>query len=268
MYFVGDDVILDAANSQVIMGSMEALTVTWSFNDVQEIHRRRFQLRDNALEIFLVNGKTFLLAMECTKDRDDVFDRFDRLHLPNRVATESVSELLAAWQSGQITNFDYLTRLNTAAGRSYNDLMQYPVFPFVLQDYESALLDLTHHGTFRDLSWPVAVQTERLRERYRDKYRILERTYSEMAAEQVDHATPPYHYASHYSNSGTVLYYLVRLPPFTSLFTQYQDSNFDLPDRTFHSILTSWRLSSYLSDSDVKELIPEFFTFPEISGKL
>ena len=27
--------------------------------------------------------------------------------------------------------------LNTLAGRSYNDLMQYPVFPWVLADYVS-----------------------------------------------------------------------------------------------------------------------------------
>lgn len=27
--------------------------------------------------------------------------------------------------------------LNTLAGRSYNDLMQYPVFPWILADYDS-----------------------------------------------------------------------------------------------------------------------------------
>lgn len=32
----------------------------------------------------------------------------------------------------------------------------------------------------------------------------------------------PYHYGSHYSNSGIVLHYLVRLPPFTSMFLSYQ----------------------------------------------
>ena len=32
----------------------------------------------------------------------------------------------------------------------------------------------------------------------------------------------PYHYASLYSNSGTVLHYLVRLPPFTKMFLDYQ----------------------------------------------
>ena len=27
--------------------------------------------------------------------------------------------------------------LNTLAGRSYNDLMQYPVFPWIVADYDS-----------------------------------------------------------------------------------------------------------------------------------
>lgn len=73
----------------------------------------------------------------------------------------------------------------------------------------------------------------------------------------------PYHYGSHYSNSGSVLHFLVRIPPFTRYFLRYQDNNFDLPDRTFHSILTTWRLASRDSTTDVKELIPEFFTFPD-----
>lgn len=32
----------------------------------------------------------------------------------------------------------------------------------------------------------------------------------------------PYHYGSHYSNSGTVLHFLVRVPPFTNYFLRYQ----------------------------------------------
>ena len=30
--------------------------------------------------------------------------------------------------------------LNTLAGRSYNDLMQYPVFPWILADYDSEVI--------------------------------------------------------------------------------------------------------------------------------
>lgn len=36
-----------------------------------------------------------------------------------------------------MSNFEYLMHLNTIAGRTYNDLMQYPVFPWVLADYQS-----------------------------------------------------------------------------------------------------------------------------------
>jgi len=38
------------------------------------------------------------------------------------------------------------------AGRTYNDLNQYPVFPWVLTNYESEELDLTIPSNFRDLS--------------------------------------------------------------------------------------------------------------------
>lgn len=37
------------------------------------------------------------------------------------------------------------------------------------------------------------------------------------------------------------------------------DHNFDIPDRTFHSIATTFRLTSKESATDVKELIPEFY---------
>lgn len=63
--------------------------------------------------------------------------------------------------------------------------------------------------------------------------------------------------------SGTVLHFLVRLPPYTQMFLEYQDSSFDIPDRTFHSMETTFRLSCYSSTTDVKELIPEFFFLPE-----
>ena len=48
-----------------------------------------------------------------------------------------------------MTNFQYLTELNKMAGRSFNDLMQYPVFPFVLANFGSKVLDLNDVTSFR-----------------------------------------------------------------------------------------------------------------------
>lgn len=39
-----------------------------------------------------------------------------------------------------------------SSGRTYNDLNQYPVFPWVITNYESEELDLTLPSNFRDLS--------------------------------------------------------------------------------------------------------------------
>ena len=77
---------------------------------------------------------------------------FSLLRLP------SPEQVLRLWQDGAITNFDYLMQLNKLAGRTFNDLMQYPVFPFVLSDYTSESLDLNAEGAFRNLRKPIAIQ--------------------------------------------------------------------------------------------------------------
>ena len=46
-------------------------------------------------------------------------------------------------------------RLNLMGGRSFNDISQYPVFPWVVADYESRMLDLKNSNTFRDLNKPI-----------------------------------------------------------------------------------------------------------------
>ena len=60
-----------------------------------------------------------------------------------------------AWIHGKVTNLEYLLYLNFAAGRTFNDLAQWPVFPWVLKDYVSEKLDLENEEVFRDLSKPM-----------------------------------------------------------------------------------------------------------------
>lgn len=62
--------------------------------------------------------------------------------------------------------------LNTLAGRSYNDLMQYPVFPWILADYESEELDLSDSATFRDFSKPMGAQSPERLEQFKKRYKV------------------------------------------------------------------------------------------------
>ena len=77
---------------------------------------------------------------------------------------------LVPFQRGDISNFEYLMCLNTLAGRSYNDLMQYPVFPWIVQDYDTeVILEIIwvyFQKTFRSLTINKAVY-------YRKKDTIL-----------------------------------------------------------------------------------------------
>lgn len=50
--------------------------------------------------------------------------------------------------------------LNTISGRTYNDLTNYPVFPWIIADYESETLNLGDPKVYRDLSKPMGAQTE------------------------------------------------------------------------------------------------------------
>uniref|UniRef100_A0A8C7KL21 Neurobeachin-like protein 2 n=1 Tax=Oncorhynchus kisutch TaxID=8019 RepID=A0A8C7KL21_ONCKI len=230
----------------------------WPLSQIREIHLRRYNLRRSALEIFLIDQTNYFLNFK-KEVRNKVYSRMLLLRSLSLYGTRSPQELLKAsgltqkWVNREMTNFDYLIQLNTIAGRTYNDLSQYPVFPWILSDYTSEELDLTDPGVFRDLSKPVAVLNERNAKAVREKYESFEDPTG-----TIDR----FHYGTHYSNAAGVMHYLIRVEPFTSLHIALQSGRFDCADRQFHSIPALWQT---LTDNpnDVKELIPEFFYFPE-----
>lgn len=59
------------------------------------------------------------------------------------------------WQNKQISNYEYIMHLNQAGNRSFSDLSQYPIFPWVISNYLSDELDLKNENNFRDLSKPI-----------------------------------------------------------------------------------------------------------------
>ncbi|XP_033229888.1 lysosomal-trafficking regulator isoform X2 [Belonocnema kinseyi] len=263
-YFIPDNPDMPL-QTDIALGGLDlamAGGTAWRLEDIREIHRRRYQLQERAIEIFLVSGRTYLLAFNSSKERDEFAVELSACNLPSRVPGDDLGEALSLWRNGALTNWEYIMCLNKLAGRSYNDLMQYPVFPFVLSEYTSDKIDLSNPKIYRNFKRPMAVQDKKNEQHYVNNYNYLKQALNE-GLNLIALNQEPFHYGSHYSNSGTVLHFLVRLPPFTSMFLSYQDDNFDIPDRTFHALATTWRLTSCDSTTDVKELIPEFFYLPE-----
>ncbi|XP_075228167.1 neurobeachin-like protein 1 [Lycorma delicatula] len=233
----------------------------WPLTRLREIYLRRYNLRRSALEFFLIDQTNYFLNFT-TKTRNKVVSRLLSLRPPNLLYHRACSPtdllrtsgLTQKWVNHEISNFDYLMQLNTLAGRTYNDLSQYPVFPWILADYTSSELDLSDPKTFRDLSKPIGVVNPDNEAKVRAKYDSFEDPSGTVAK---------FHYGSHYSNSAGVLHYLVRVEPFTSLHIELQSGRFDVADRQFYSIPQTWKLLMY-NPNDVKELTPEFFYFPEL----
>lgn len=248
----------------------------FSYDDIREVHKRRYLLQPIAVEVFSADGRNYLLAFP-RKVRNKVYAKF--LSVATAItdnAQQSVSgqkqnakiessagiisslmgekSVTQRWERGEINNFQYLMHLNTLAGRSYNDLMQYPVFPWILTDYDCEELDLTNPASFRDLSKPMGAQTP-------DRLKQFKKRYHDWDDPQGE--TPPYHYGTHYSSAMIVASYLVRMEPFTQHFLKLQGGHFDLADRMFHSVKECWLSASKHNMADVKELIPEFFYLPD-----
>ncbi|KAM9702573.1 WD repeat- and FYVE domain-containing protein 4 isoform 5-T5 [Dama dama] len=237
-----------------------------SYGDLRELRQARFLLQDIALEIFFQNGYSKFLVFH-NSDRSKVFKSFcsfqpslkgkgfteDTLNI--RRYPSSDKTMLQKWQKRDISNFEYLMYLNTLAGRTYNDYMQYPVFPWVLADYTSQTLNLMNPKTFRDLSKPMGAQTKERKLKFIQRFKEVEKTEGDM--------TVQCHYCTHYSSAIIVASYLVRMPPFTQAFCSLQGGSFDVADRMFHSVKNAWESASRENMSDVRELTPEFFYLPE-----
>ena len=125
-------------------------------------------------------------------------------------------------------------------GRTYNDLNQYPIFPWILTNYEDSEVDLTSPNNYRDLSKPIGALNPSRREYFEERY-----------ASWDNDQIPPFHYGTHYSTSAFVVNYLLRLEPFTTFFLALQGGKFDHPNRLFSSIKRAWD-NCQRDTSDVK----------------
>ncbi|XP_053859354.1 neurobeachin isoform X2 [Vidua macroura] len=249
-----------------VLAYTEGLHGKWMFSEIRAVFSRRYLLQNTALEVFMANRTSVMFNFPDQATVKKVVYSLPRVGvgtsygLPQarRISLATPRQLYKSsnmtqrWQRREISNFEYLMFLNTIAGRTYNDLNQYPVFPWVLTNYESEELDLTLPGNFRDLSKPIGALNPKRAVFYAERYETWE-----------DDQTPPYHYNTHYSTSTSTLAWLVRIEPFTTFFLNANDGKFDHPDRTFSSVARSWR-NSQRDTSDVKELIPEFYYLPEM----
>ena len=234
------------------------------YRDIDTIVNRRFVYMNNALEIFCKNGKSYFFNLFNSKylqqfisklteqphrhwnekiiDYSELFTSFTA----SKQISKEVTELSKKWKQNQINTLSYLLQLNKISGRTYNDINQYPIFPWVLTDYSNSS-DVSK--SYRQFDLPISAQKPEKKEKALSRYEnSLSKKHS-------------CHFQIHYSNSSFVNTYMVRLAPFTYNQIKFQTNSFDKPNRQFHSFEEFCALLQEIFDN--REMIPEMFIMIE-----
>ena len=212
---------------------------------IRQMVKRRFVYRYQAIEIFCDDGKSYFfnfldinvlgsfistLKLDCIIDIDTLY--------------QDAIEADRQWRYNKITSVNYLLQLNRLASRSYNDINQYPIFPWIVYGFQTKKLD----EVYRDMEYPISVQLEEKREKAKSRF--------------INAITKhKCHFQIHYSNSSFVNTYLVRMSPFTYNQIRFQVNQFDKPNRQFNSFDEFVYLLQEIFDN--RELIPEMYIMIE-----
>ena len=263
------------------------------YNEIAFILKRRYYFKVCALEVFTTDKKSYLFKFDHSKfeeiltnikyyinqktrdiyieyskfyDKIGFINENSRINNMNKKIYEknymNLKTLYDKWKKWEISTMRLLMYLNIYANRSYNDVNQYPVFPWIIIDYKSEKFpkDLTSKEVARPLNTPMGMLeiNEDSRQRKEDYL-----NHWEISKDDEDREDDFDRYGSHYSTSLYISYYLVRIFPFAYIRIELQGTNFDDPNRLFNSMRTSFDCSS-TQKADLRELIPELFCFPEV----
>ncbi len=173
--------------------------------------------------------------------------------------------------------------LNIFSNRSYRDITQYPIFPWILEDYDLNNKTL-EHIKYRNFKLPLGMMelNEKGKKRkndYKNYYDIMCREKNifqkknlfqnvfyrneENNINKIPFDEIPYLFGSYFSNPAYISHYLIRLFPYTLTSIEIQGENFDTSQRLFININKTFN-SVTSEKSDLREIIPEFFTLPEL----
>ena len=204
--------------------------------------------------------------------------------------------IMETFYKNGISKLEFLMRLNLLANRSFKDLNQYPVFPWILSDYSNFynkeekiinINDLLKQNSIyinkeiknlRDLKYPMGKLGKKRFESYKSIYDISVEEFKEdyginekpdfseyksLQEKNINIQLIPVYFGTHYSNPAYVCHYLTRIFPYSTSALLIQGDSFDAPDRLFINLARSY-FSAENTKCDLRELIPELYYLPEL----
>ena len=164
---------------------------------------------------------------------------------------QTSTQMLEDWKARKISNFEYIINVNMRGSRTFNSPSQYPIFPWVINNFSCETIDLKDDKFYRDFGTPVGAFSD-------ERLQMILAMYQELAS-----MDPPGHMYSCGPMCSLVVYmHMIRLEPFTTLHIDMQSGRFDCSHRIFASMPNLF--NAVCNDSnDYRELNPEFYFLPD-----
>ena len=183
--------------------------LNFNFNDIIFIFFRKYCFRNNGIEIFLSNHRSYYFKFIDTQKRDKFINDLililnknypkNKLFKPikgidenNKMAIigyfrdennnkdySSISNIRDFWKLNKISTLEYLMWINIYGNRSFRDIAQYPVFPWLLTNYEyNTYEELIKNPEIRDFNLPMGMlyidgKSKKRQEGYIDTYKNM-----------------------------------------------------------------------------------------------
>ncbi|KAH0575377.1 Beige/BEACH domain-containing protein [Spironucleus salmonicida] len=145
---------------------------------------------------------------------------------------------MRSYKFQEISVFSFILSINYLAGRSYDDLYQYPIFPMISEN--------------RIYSEIIGKQCQDIVDKLEQKLKDNKESITE-AKNSL--------FQTFYSHRAVASHFLFKVEPFTSIQRYLQNGVYDCYDRQFHSIQSQW--DKIMTGKSLSELTPELFSTME-----
>ena len=232
------------------------------FKNLKLFFERKYYYLNNSIEIFKKKNKSYYFNFN-NDDNKQIFLNIIKKNVDDNIQPK-INNILEKWEKGKISTIKFLNLLNIYGNRSLKDITQYPIFPWIINDY--SITNDKNNVQLRHLSLPIGQLNEKRKKvfdkKFNDMIKELDNKYKNYKIEDFieddnfNLEKIPYYYNNIYSNIDSVSYYLIRIFPFYFI-------NFNSNKKVFYDLEKSY-FNSLNSINNLREIIPQFFYFPEI----
>ena len=260
------------------------------YDDIEEVVEKRILFIWQGFEIFLKNGKSYMFNLLTKKNHEDIIkilkENNKSILFREKDFIQNTQDISQIWRDKKLDTYEYLLYLNKFSSRSFNDMSQYYIFPWILRDF-SHLVEINtkekelyeyrlKHDKDKDTEDESEDNNNNQKTKKKDNKEIIEllKKFRDLkypvSAQEKNHRNTKRekfndeeekfqaHHGTHYATGSYVEYYLMRIEPFTSLLVELQNYSQEDPNRLLLRLKDTINIIN--TGYDNRELIPEMYS--------